>query len=646
MLPTEAEACGKYFCTCAKCWGGKDLSRSTYYRHRQRRYGQPVTQSPSANLAPLAGPSAVPPIRHPASMHATLDRMLPRGDLNQPRHAAEPLVNSSSAVLFEGASGSGTGGDNVSVPRLQTAGDHVAYRHMNDLEEGPYMRPHSQGVLRWDSPKRCENGYGSGLHSICGYLEELRKEYRIMNDRLSTINDRLSAIEDVSSYTASRLDQICQSLPPSGASISALPELRSAPNAPLDKNKYPSIKYWNRENFLVDAKKNKGVPTTSDPSHDSRKPSSKWDFYEIGDGSGLTKLQVDDVSKGARDIYRYLHKQGRAPSTWDKHVDVATRTSFCAEMERRFPNLRLCSNSWKANEVALRTYSNWYKENIIGRGRSTAMGEDAGGDIGEGPGSPPSSPAPVVEQENVPARPAPKRSAPASQDIAEDNAPTKRVKAIARRDPQYDKITLSITTTADVAVPHTTTPPATAISRVPNPSTVVNDSPAVSKAATPSSTSTYASAPQPARPISDSVSQPITDGQVSTNASPPISRSLEHIDRPVPEHVNAGNEVEMHDARQQPCISNAGMSSLQAYRTRKVYEPGKRATARNLCGRVWLIKNPGGSSSAFQQYWKGLGDGVQENWKTKAKGLPASWHSQGNAVILEYAREKIVLPPA
>ncbi|PCH40822.1 hypothetical protein WOLCODRAFT_162571 [Wolfiporia cocos MD-104 SS10] len=154
-----------------------------------------------------------------------------------------------------------------------------------------------------------------------------------------------------------------------------------------------------------------------------------------------------------------------------------------------------------------------------------------------------------------------------------------------------------------------------------------------------SATSSTPLAPEPAdaSPSDASLSESVAQGSVPRtqtvdgrrDPSDSDTQSASGSNRPIDSRAPVNDhDFEAHEDGRQP--DAPGVSVPKDNRGRKTYAPGKRATAKAFCGRIWPIKNPGCSSTACQQYWNSLEDDVKKCWRTKAKGLPAAWSLQSD----------------
>ncbi|KAI0764458.1 hypothetical protein BC629DRAFT_1541314 [Irpex lacteus] len=58
------------------------------------------------------------------------------------------------------------------------------------------------------------------------------------------------------------------------------------------------------------------------------------------------------------------NKEIGLPDTWARNVDEDQRSMFVSELERRYPELRLCDDHWKANSLAIECFAHFRRKTI------------------------------------------------------------------------------------------------------------------------------------------------------------------------------------------------------------------------------------------------------------------------------------------
>ena len=83
-------------------------------------------------------------------------------------------------------------------------------------------------------------------------------------------------------------------------------------------------------------------------------------FIEDENGNAVDGHCVTAIRAHARAIWVSLGKLNLLPATWGK-ADSKAQQEYRQEMRAKFPELSLCDNNWKADQIATDTYPSWYK---------------------------------------------------------------------------------------------------------------------------------------------------------------------------------------------------------------------------------------------------------------------------------------------
>ena len=88
---------------------------------------------------------------------------------------------------------------------------------------------------------------------------------------------------------------------------------------------------------------------------DMKKELAVLSFITTEDGELVSSSRLAEIRKSAHGTFRMMERntQVRLPRTWARDVDETQRELFARELERRYPELRLCDNHWKADSVAI-----------------------------------------------------------------------------------------------------------------------------------------------------------------------------------------------------------------------------------------------------------------------------------------------------
>jgi hypothetical protein len=84
-------------------------------------------------------------------------------------------------------------------------------------------------------------------------------------------------------------------------------------------------------------------------------------------GNPVDGHKASIIREAAREIWRHLSKAGKAPEQWKTDVPVDTADTYKYQMARRFEELRLCDNGWKAEQIAVDNYPSWRTNRIKAR---------------------------------------------------------------------------------------------------------------------------------------------------------------------------------------------------------------------------------------------------------------------------------------
>jgi hypothetical protein len=138
------------------------------------------------------------------------------------------------------------------------------------------------------------------------------------------------------------------------------------PGVPSVKHEdYPSVKFWYRHEW--NSAENNQVAHIGAGAHGKTRAAQGENvtlkFIEDENGIIIDGFRATAMRRFARELWSSLNSVGKAPKTWGK-VDAAVASQYRNEMERKFPELRLCDNSWKADFIATLNYPSWYNNNV------------------------------------------------------------------------------------------------------------------------------------------------------------------------------------------------------------------------------------------------------------------------------------------
>ncbi|KAF9456107.1 hypothetical protein BDZ94DRAFT_1315480 [Collybia nuda] len=90
-------------------------------------------------------------------------------------------------------------------------------------------------------------------------------------------------------------------------------------------------------------------------------------YVEMEDGEVVNSETAKSIRKHACTLWALFLLEGRAPATWDA-VDAATGSHYHHDMHTKFPELALCHDNWKSEQVAIDNYPGWQKARKASQG--------------------------------------------------------------------------------------------------------------------------------------------------------------------------------------------------------------------------------------------------------------------------------------
>jgi hypothetical protein len=130
-----------------------------------------------------------------------------------------------------------------------------------------------------------------------------------------------------------------------------------------EREDYPLVKFWYRREWNI-ADNHQVAHIGAGAQGKARAAKGEnvtLKFIEDDNGNIIDGFRATAMRRFARELWAGLN--GKAPKTWGK-VDAAVASQYRNEMERKFSELRLCDNSWKADLIATLNYPSWYNNNV------------------------------------------------------------------------------------------------------------------------------------------------------------------------------------------------------------------------------------------------------------------------------------------
>jgi len=94
------------------------------------------------------------------------------------------------------------------------------------------------------------------------------------------------------------------------------------------------------------------------------------------DGTPVTGYQATQMRQVARSIWTQLASAGIAPRKWMTDIPLTVADTYRKEMQTRFPELALCENGWKADQIAIDYYPSWRSAQAKRKGKTETKEED------------------------------------------------------------------------------------------------------------------------------------------------------------------------------------------------------------------------------------------------------------------------------
>jgi hypothetical protein len=135
---------------------------------------------------------------------------------------------------------------------------------------------------------------------------------------------------------------------------------------PAKREDYPDVQFWTRRNWLDRSMKEDDAMVLDDntcrrgKSRASQGVNVAMRYVETDGGVVVDGHRCAEMRRLARSIWVHMANNGGLPTSWRK-ADVKLSQSYCREMCRKFPELRLCDLDWKADQIATDNYPSWYK---------------------------------------------------------------------------------------------------------------------------------------------------------------------------------------------------------------------------------------------------------------------------------------------
>jgi hypothetical protein len=98
-------------------------------------------------------------------------------------------------------------------------------------------------------------------------------------------------------------------------------------------------------------------------------------YVEDETGQMIDGHKAGAIRKMARSIWAAFAQHGKAPAKWSQ-ADIVVLQSYRREMRQHFPELRLCENDWKSEQIAIDNYPSW-RTHHLGTDKSSIKQESS-----------------------------------------------------------------------------------------------------------------------------------------------------------------------------------------------------------------------------------------------------------------------------
>lgn len=174
----------------------------------------------------------------------------------------------------------------------------------------------------------------------------------------------------------------------------------SKPLPQLETTGLEAVEYWERGPWF-EARNRTAIVETDDPILVL--------FCEDKNGKILPKSEIKAARNAVKAYFEFLWTKKIAPSCWGD-APLNLRTDFVRKMEEEYEWLRYCNRHWKAEQLFMNYYPQWYKSKTKPRKRKEHPEDAIVVDDDNNNENPSGSKRPRVEEPEPtppPARPAP-----------------------------------------------------------------------------------------------------------------------------------------------------------------------------------------------------------------------------------------------
>lgn len=132
-------------------------------------------------------------------------------------------------------------------------------------------------------------------------------------------------------------------------------------DALLREDDYPEVLFWRKWAWM---KHKESKDSTDIVKHRSRDTTDEelnktMGYAETAKGTKVGGVQAKAMRRHAQGIWHTYGHLDLAPPKWGK-ATMDVRREYLKEMRQKFPELALCENDWKADQIVTDNYPSWY----------------------------------------------------------------------------------------------------------------------------------------------------------------------------------------------------------------------------------------------------------------------------------------------
>ena len=137
------------------------------------------------------------------------------------------------------------------------------------------------------------------------------------------------------------------------------------PLKPLVRADYPKVTYWHKHEWMSASK---AMKADADDPNKKKGPQTNGNttmmYVEDKDGNCIDGHRAKEIRAVVTQFWLWLKKVNQLPRTWTQ-LDLKLSDLYRLEMAYRFPELQLCEGGWKADMIAIHSYSQWYGRSVV-----------------------------------------------------------------------------------------------------------------------------------------------------------------------------------------------------------------------------------------------------------------------------------------